>query len=176
MGLELGAGGNLELGPVSLKALADLQLTCNDLTAQARAATQAEKDYQVNGPVPVQLRGNGNCATTGSLLISLGGPAPFRMWIVRRLIVQGLTWGTTAAGSCNVHVSASDTPTLGGIDIVDNSTALPNKAFYSGWQVVLVNPQRLIVEIVGGTSAQIYAATGMAEDVPLRSVRVVASE
>jgi hypothetical protein len=155
----------------------DLASAVQKLTDAFNSWLAMEREYQRNGPVPVQLRGNVTAPASGSAFMDLGGPANGRLWIVRRLIVQGLTWGTTAAGYCNIHAtSLNNQLALGGQDIVDNSTALPNKSFYSGWQVVLVNPQRLMVEIVGGTSAQIYGATGMAQDIPLIGVRLVASE
>ena len=155
----------------------DLASAVQKLTDVFNGWLALEREYQRNGPVPVQLRGNVTAPASGSAFMDLGGPANGRLWIVRRLIVQGLTWNTTAAGSCNVHVtSLNNLAVPGGQDIVDNSTALPNKSFYSGWQVVLVNPQRLMVEIVGGTSAQIYGASGMAQDMPLIGVKVVASE
>ena len=155
----------------------DLASAVQKLTDVFNGWLAMEREYQRNGPVPVQLRGNVTAPASGSAFMDLGGPANGRLWIVRRLIVQGVSWNTTAAGSCNIHVtSLNNQLALGGQDIVDNSTALPNKSFYSGWQVVLVNPQRLMVEIVGGTSAQIYGATGMAQDIPLIGVRLVASE
>ena len=155
----------------------DLGTKMEKLVSAFHEWLRVEQEYQRSGPVPVQLRGNVTCPSSGSAFMDLGGPANGRLWIVRRLIVQGLTWNTTAAGSCNIHVtSLNNLAVPGGQDIVDNSAAFPNKSFYSGWQVVVVNPQRLMVEIVGGTSAQIYGASGMAQDMPLIGVKVVASE
>ena len=164
-----GAGIGFEVIAHLGTAVEKLQATFDDWVRQ-------QNDYQFKGPRPVQFRGSCAAASDGSADLNLGGPAPGRMWVVRRLIVQGISWSTSAAGSCNVHVTTTQKPVPGGLDIVDNSTALPNKAFYSGWQVVLVNPQILVVEIVGGTSTQVYAATGMGEDIPLFGVKVVASE
>jgi hypothetical protein len=161
---------------IGFAVIANLGTAVEKLQAGFDDWVRQQNDYQRKGPQPVQFRGSCTAPSTGSGYISLGGPASSRMWIVRRLIVQGISWSTTAAGSCNVHVTTTETPVPGGLDIVDNSTALPNKAFYSGWQLVLINPQRLVVEIVGGTSGQTYAATGMGEDIPLFGVKVVASE
>jgi hypothetical protein len=161
---------------IGFAVIANLGTAVEKLQAGFDDWVRQQNEYQRKGPQPVQFRGSCAANSSGAANLDLGGPAPSRMWIVRRLIVQGISWSTTAAGSCNVHVTTTSQPVPGGLDIVDNSTALPNKAFYSGWQLVLVNPQRLIVEIVGGTSTQVYAATGMGEDIPLFGVKVVASE
>ena len=77
----------------------DLGTKMEKLVSAFHEWLRVEQEYQRSGPVPVQLRGNVTCPSSGSAFMDLGGPANGRLWIVRRLIVQGVSWNTTAAGS-----------------------------------------------------------------------------
>ena len=88
---------------------------------------------------------------------------------MRRLAVGGVDWGSTVAGSAEVYVSSSSPINARSItELVDQSTALPNNAYYSSGQVVLRNPQHLFVLLVSPTASTTYAAGGGGFDVPDR--------
>jgi len=126
-----------------------------------------EKAYQL-GAEDIPIQGS-TIIATGQVVtnyIDLGGPAYGNLWVLRRLIVMGNTWATTAAGSANVHVTGTFPPVSGGITMVDNTSALPAKAFYSSRIVAVRHPSHLVVEIVSGTNAQQYVATGQVENLP----------
>jgi len=96
-------------------------------------------------------------------------PAMGHVWEIRSLVVGGVTWGTTAAGTCEVYASAMDlrlmvdaSPPL--TDLVDQATALPLPAFYGTGQFTLSGGEILSVRIIGGTSGQEYVATARGID------------
>lgn len=106
--------------------------------------------------------GQGTCDTNGYAVIQLNGPQIGRRWVVRCVLVGGLTWGTTAAGSAVLVVqsqapSTDMQPPL--VNCNDQTGTLPNKAFYGHGEVVVGQMQRLWLVVTGGTSTQVYAAT-----------------
>lgn len=108
--------------------------------------------------------------------MNLGGPQMFRQWEIRQLIVGGITWETTVAGSCDVFVQPSDPSARNPVallNMVDNSSTLPNKAYYSGGQLRVRHPAQVFVAIISGTASTQYQATGAAFDLPDRAVLAV---
>ena len=103
--------------------------------------------------------------------ISFGGPDPGFYWLLRRLIIGGVTWKTTAAGTAEIYVTAlgagqgqaATGPIVNGLalnDMVDQAPALPAKAFYSNEQVPIQEQENLVVVIDSGTAGQVYSVTG----------------
>ena len=102
--------------------------------------------------------------------ISLDGPSAGFYWMLRRLIVGGVTWKTTAAGTAEVYVTG-----LGGAvgqavtgamvsglalsDMVDQAYTLPLRAYYSDQQVMVQENENLVIVIDSGTAAQQYVVT-----------------
>lgn len=94
------------------------------------------------------------------------GPRAGFYMILRRLIVGGATWKTTAAGTSEVYVTGLPSGAIGGLslaDMVDQSAFMPNKAYYSNIQVVVQAGQHVEVVIDSGTGSQQYQAGALFE-------------
>lgn len=111
------------------------------------------------------------------LRFPLRGPDQGHFWYVRSLIVGGLAPTTTAAGRCDVFVSGADLrelQTLAAIgmgDWRDQSTFLPNIAFYGRGELELRSHEKLFVAISDGTDGQAYVASMSFEDYEEGAVR-----
>lgn len=153
-----------------------------DLTASlGRLADKLDRDYddrrrereiqRARVPTFVRLQNSGIIPTpTVPFGLAFGGPDAGFEWVVRRIVVGGLKWSTTAAGSAEVYVTGLGTTTgsasSGGIaaltplsDLVDQSASLPNKAFYGRDELVVKENESLVVVINTGTAAQQYVAS-----------------
>ena len=155
---------------------ADLSLSIGQLTKRLDSdADERRKDREIaraRVPSIIRIQGSGVIPTpTAAFGINLGGPDPGFDWVVRRIVVGGLTWSTTAAGTAEVYVtglgaqwgtSAGGSGTVAGVrslaDLVDQSASLPNKAFYGREQLVVKESESLVVVILNGTAAQQYSA------------------
>ena len=174
---EAGLGAHFELGPVSLAAMAGLTSATQQLAKAQSDWIEQEKEYQRVGPVSVQMFASGT-VDSGSdpLIMDLGGPAAGRVFEVRQLIVGGLLWSTTVAGTGQVLVQPSSPPpnVVPGLALLqDVASSLPSVAFYSSAQFRVHHPNHIFVVIVGGTASTIYQASGEAFDMPnLSSKRV----
>ena len=174
---EAGLGAHFELGPVSLAAMAGLTSATQQLAKAQSDWIEQEKEYQRLGPVFVQLVASGT-VDSGSdpLIMDLGGPAAGRVYEVRQLIVGGLLWSTTVAGTGQILVQPNSpppnvVPPLGLME--DVAATLPNVAFYSSGQFRVMHPNHIFVVIVAGTASTTYQASGDAFDVPnLSSKRI----
>lgn len=146
-----------------------------------RVAQQLEKDavdrrcdretQRARVPSIVRLQNSGVIPSpTVPFGIAFGGPDAGFEWVIRRIVVGGLTWTTTAAGTAEVYVTGlgtqSGTTSAGGIaavrslsDLVDQAASLPNKAFYGREELVIKENESLVVVINGGTAAQEYVAS-----------------
>ena len=175
---EAGAGASLDLGPLSLSAILDLQASVNGLAKAFSDWKQQEADYQY-GALDIVIQGSGVAATATNLVLDCGGPNQDRMWEIRRLAVGAPNPATEVAGVAYLYVSSAMpvgiNPTL--MNFVDwtgyNGTATPNAelpstAFYSARQVVLHAPEHLWCVINGGTNLQQYVVAGRALDFPDR--------
>lgn len=123
-------------------------------------------------PFPVRLMASGVCPSpTAPFGLNFGGPDPGFFWVVRRIVVGGLLWSTTAAGSAEVYVHGfggaqgsitSGSGTVAGVralsDLVDEAATLPSKGFYSNEQVIVQPTESLSVVVVTGTAGQQYVA------------------
>lgn len=106
--------------------------------------------------------------------ISLGGPQAGFYWLVRRLIVGGVTFKTSAAGTAEVYITGLGgeagaivgpmISALGLTDLVDQATSLPNIAFYTNRQLIVQANENLMVVIDSGTASQVYTATCQVEN------------
>ena len=175
---EAGIGAGLELGPVSLKGLLDLQASINGLTKIFTQWKTEEGAYEY-GALESVIQGSGVYATATDLVLDCGGPNQDRMWEVRRLAVGAPNPETAVAGVAYFYVSAHQPskaqPTI--MNFVDWTgytgsatfdTELPSVAFYGTRQVVLHAPNHLFCVINSGVNLQQYAVSGMALDFPDR--------
>ena len=174
---EAGLGAHFELGPVSLAAMAGLTSATQQLAKAQSDWIEQEKEYQRLGPVFVQMLVSGTVdSSSDPLIMDLGGPAAGRVYEVRQLIVGGLLWSTTVAGTGQILVQPNSpppnvVPPLGTVQ--DVASSLPNVAFYSSAQFRVQHPNHIFVVIVGGTASTTYQVIGDAYDVPNLSFRKV---
>jgi len=104
---------------------------------------------------------------TADAVIDLGGPTQGRVWDLRNLIIGGLNWTTTAAGSALVVVAAQQPARASDVGlpaVVDQAATLPLPAGYSRGQIRLYYPDRLYVIVQLGTQAQEYVAGARLEE------------
>lgn len=157
----------LGIGDVHLRALVDLGSEVASVKKVMQRALDLQALYQFAGK-NVKLQGTATSDSSGdTMTIGLGGPAVGRKWEVQRIVVGGVQWTSTVAGSA-LYVIGGDThntaPALP--DIVDETASLPKMAFYSTGQIVVRNPQHLYLVIVAPTASTQYAAGGQALDLP----------
>lgn len=106
---------------------------------------------------------------SGNAIIAFDPVPRGEHWELRRLVVGGDTWGTTAAGTAVVYATSgqlTSTPPLGAV--IDQAAALPAVAFYLVDQASLTGGEQLVVAITGGTADQQYLAVAKAVAVPDR--------
>ena len=166
-----GLSADLDLGPIEVMAGVRAELsTLNSHNAQA--AKRRERDLaRTRVPASVRLLGNVIIPTpTVRTGLNLGGPSAGFYWMLRRLIVGGVTWKTTAAGTGEVYVTALAGaeggavvgPMIAGLalsDMVDQVPSFPNKAYYSDQQVIVQENENVVVVFDTATAAQQYVAT-----------------
>lgn len=166
MTAEVDAGFGVELGPLSLKALADIELGINSLSQLMRNIRKVEEAYEF-GAREVALRGGATADSNGdAFYIGLGGPAYGRIWQVRRLTIGGALWTTSVEGSALVTVApaATNDPPL--TDVADEVASLPSNGFYSTGQLIIRHPNHLRVVILSPTASTSYSVGGAATDMP----------
>ena len=149
----------------------NLELVLGELgKASNRTATAIERAINAPPAQPVfsQREAADSVNAGGSdLVLALGGPTQGRLWHLRTLVVGGLTYATVAAGTALLVRSAmrpTNAATLGLSAVLDQATSLPLPAGYSRGQMVIRNPEKFYVIIVGGTASQAYVAAGSIEE------------
>lgn len=119
-----------------------------------RRAALARRPVNHRSPVSLAYPASGNLA------LDMGGPSQGRVWLVRRVVVGGITWGTVAAGTAELYISALPSNLLATErpmnELIDQAASLPLRAFYSNEQAVVAQNERLVLVVVGGTAAQQY--------------------
>lgn len=152
---------DLQLGRVADRLDCDAAERMRDREiARSRVASIVRIQNSVVIPTPTVASG-----------INMGGPDAGFEWVVRGLVVGGLTWSTTAAGTAEVYVTAlgaqwgtsgSGAGTVASVrslsDLVDQAASLPSKGFYGREQLVIKENESLVVVILTGTAGQQYSA------------------
>ena len=175
---EAGIGGGLELGPISLKAIIDLQAGMTSLKQVFTQWKNEEGAYEY-GALETVIQGSGIGVDGADLVLDCGGPNQDRMWEIRRLAVGAPNPETAIAGIAYFYISAQRPdptgPTImnwfdwtGYTGSATFDTELPSVAFYGTRQVVLHAPARLWCVLHGVVNAQQYAVGGIALDFPDR--------
>ena len=183
--LSAGAGAHLDLGPVSLSALVDLQTSVNILAKAFSDWKQQEADYQY-GAVDITLTGAGSTNAAGDdLVFGVEGPPEGYMWEIRSLSVGDNTPSVTCTGKAYFFRGASrpiGSPAATGgsqlttINWVYLAAAIPTATFFSSRQIVLHAPDRLWVCIVGGNVSNQFVVNGSAVETPDRRRRQMIAE
>jgi hypothetical protein len=173
------AGIDLDVSAGPLEAMASLSVELGRMNDRADDAARAEKRrrdlLRTRTPIDVRLFSSGICPTpTANFGISLDGPDPGFYWHVRRIIIGGQTWTTTAAGTAEIYITAltglRGIAATGGIasirsitDLVDQAATLPNKAYYGTHELYVQPGENLIGVIITGTAAQQYVMAAEVE-------------
>lgn len=176
------AGIELDVEALGIGAVALLQINkkLGSLADVYAKLIKKELDYEKMGPVFVPLQGVVNVdAAQDPGYVDLGGPAYGREWLVRQLVIGGLLWSTTVAGTGLALVQANP-PQAGQVpglaNVQDAFGTMPAVHFYSSSQFRIRNPQHIFVAIVGGTASTPYVVVGDAYDSPDGGVQTVATE
>lgn len=131
---------------------------------------QQRRDREARKPLFVYQSDSCIIPASGNGHMGWAGPASGRIWLLRRLVVGGISWGTSAAGSCEVYVVAMPGVNVAALrplnNLVDEAASLPNKAPYSNEQIVVRHNEGIHLVIVGGTVAQQYVANMSVLDIP----------
>lgn len=160
-----GIEADLDLGPIEI--MAGVRAELSTLNQHNRQRQRARDIARTRVPSDARLWASGACPAGGAnFVLSPGGPDPGYYWLVRRIVIGGLAFTTAAAGTAEIYVSglsfgpgASTGPMVSALtlsDLVDEASTLPNIAFYSSHQVVVLPQENLSARVVGGTAAQFY--------------------
>jgi hypothetical protein len=172
MSIEGDVDAGVNLGPLHIHGMAELDAGVNSIVEQLKALRNIEEAYQF-GAVQVKLAGTASSNSLGATIeISLGGPAYGRLWQVRSLVVGGSLWTSTVAGEALVVLSPAKNLTPALTDIVDQAASLPLPALYGTGQIVVRHPNHLRVVILTPTVSTQYAAGGYATDMPDKRERI----
>jgi len=181
--LEAGVGGGLELGPISLKAIIDLQAGMTSLKQVFTQWKDEEAIYQY-GTVDVTLTGAGIVdSSKDDAVMCLGGPPETYMWEIRQLAVganspatgslTGVAYFMRGATRPLASPAATGGSQLSMINSIDSPPSIPNWSFYSARQIVLHAPDQLWCVIVGGNASTQFVVNGLALESPDRRRRSV---
>lgn len=166
-----GIEADLDLGPIEIMAGVRAELSTLNRHNAAEAEYRRREAQRARTPFMVRQFASAVIPTpTVRTGISFGGPDPGYYWMLRRLLVGGVTWKTTAAGTAEIYVTALSAgqgqaavgPIIAGLalsDMVDQAASLPNKAFYSDQQVMVQEQENLVVVLDTATAGQLYVAT-----------------
>jgi hypothetical protein len=125
-------------------------------------------------PIFVYMSGQVTLGASGTGAIQWAaepGPQKGRVWLLRRQVISGVQWTTTAiAGSYELYVAATSLQLIASLrpasNLVDESATIPNKAPYSNEQIVIQYGERLHGVVVGGTTGLQYVANMSALSIP----------
>lgn len=170
-----GISADLDLGFVDIMAGVKAELSTLNEHNKSYSEWKKRETARARVPMMVRLVANATLGAGGPRTgINIGGPDPGYYWMVRRLLIGGVTWKTTAAGTAEVYVTGLTGsqgqpvtgPAVSGLalsDMVDQAASLPNKAFYSDQQFMLQAQENLMVVIDSGTAAQQYVVTAQVQ-------------
>lgn len=129
-------------------------------------AINANRRRPVPIPVDLRLTRSDTMPASGTGYIDLGSPSQGNVWLVRRIVIGGLSFAITALGRGDVFISAIK-PTIASLSDWHDSTGagntLPAIAFYDGRNMVVKPNERIWVIISNGTPTQQYIAAASVE-------------
>jgi hypothetical protein len=178
--LDVGAGAHLDLGPLSLKAIADLSSSVESLKKQFESWRSEEGLYQY-GATDHQFFKTITGNTGANVIVGLtDGPEPGWIWEIRRLAISYNDPSTgSQTGTAYIFQGSGRppvTPLIAGnwIDWTGGGGAsLPSVAFYSSRQIMLHSPDKLWIALVGSAAVQ-YVVNGAYVQYPDKRTAVVA--
>jgi len=165
--MGVGAELDLDLGPI----MADLAVELgrmNDRDDDAAAERRRREHVRALIPADVRLVTVGTIPSpTARSMLSVGGPDAGYFWLVRRILVGGLTFKTTAAGTAEIYVtglsgsvgSVTTGPIVSGLalsDLVDQYATLPKVVNYTSHQIIVQEGENLCAVVDTGTAGQQY--------------------
>ena len=163
---------------VSLDGFRDELRAYRDEAARARPPQPIERDLYNAAAFP----------SSGVLALNMGGPQQGRVWRVRSIAVGGVTPTTTEAGRADIFVAETAAQVLAGAPAAgsqpghggftfntglaagstgrwrDQTTTLPNVAFYSRSEMTVKAGQLLFIVFSNGTSTDLLVANVFLED------------
>jgi hypothetical protein len=159
----------LSLGELSLDALIEIKSGLSEISGLMGKLFRLQTDYQQRGPIYVPVGGQAASNSSGSTFaIDLGGPAALRRWELRQLVVGGVLFSSTVAGTAlliqSSSIAGANEPPLPNVE--DQAAALPKIAFYSSGQVLVRHPNHLFVVVLNPTASTTYTVGGEALDAP----------
>jgi hypothetical protein len=178
--MPTGVDLDVQAGPLEVVAGLSLELgRLNDRYERDRLEERRQREaMRARVPMDVRFQASGICPTpTARFGLNIGGPDVGFYWLIRRLVVGGVTFKTVAAGSAEIYVTAlagqqgaaSFGPIVAGLalsDMADQFASLPTPAgrgFYSNRQMVIQENENLVVLIDTGTAGQQYVAAAQVE-------------
>lgn len=159
-----------------LDLLAGLKITLSSIREEMERnrVDRARRDIQARAaetPRLVRLNGAVVIPAGGFAWIPLNfrGPDSGHFWMVRQIVIGGLTPITAAAGRADVFVSAQDftnstLAAVGLLDWRDQATALPLVGPYGKGEMYVKADEYLQIAISNGTPGQQYVCGVMVED------------
>jgi hypothetical protein len=152
---------------LDVELLARLGEAVTQLTQEV-TATRKERAASTKRPNTYKMIGSAVADSSGYALIVLDCCPQGQRWTLRKVVVGGVTWATSAAGACQIVVTSqpnlsADSPiALFNVEDGSNSglsagTAMPLARSYPSDQVITLDAgDWLCVYITGGTNAQQY--------------------
>jgi hypothetical protein len=159
-----GLEADLDLGPIEIMAGVRAELSTlnrNNEEWRRREFLRARVPSFVRQVQNVTIPAGGPRVGMG-----LTGPRPGYYMKLRRLIIGGLTWKTTAAGTAECYITPLSSGSIGALglsEMFDQAPTLPDKAYYSDDQVWVHPGEHIQIVIDSGTAAQQYVASGLFE-------------
>lgn len=159
----------ISIGEASLDALVKIESGLSNVSDLLGKLLALQSDYQQRGPVYVPVGGQAAANSSGNTFaIDLGGPAALRRWELRQLVVGGVLFSSTVAGTAlliqSPSIAGAFEPALPNVE--DQAAAMPKIAFYSSGQILVRHPNHLFVVILNPTASATYTVGGEALDAP----------
>jgi hypothetical protein len=155
---------------VDLEAMVTLSASLDCLTRTIQAEAE-ERARSTSRPRPLDLAASKVADASGNCILAFESCPQGQWWALRRLVVGGVTYSTTASGAAVVFKSTASAAAYNAdadvalFNVVDATLAptnspLPSVAFYDGdAHLITLSPnEKICIRIYSGTASQQYAA------------------
>ena len=127
-------------------------------------ANQKRLLRQLSEATPIMYRptASAQCPTpSASFVLDLGTPSQGTFWEVRKVVVGGMDFTTTAAGTAGLYLSASPTVFGSGLNNAeDYASSLPSVGYYATGALYVRPSEYLFLVVFNATAGQTYVANG----------------